>query len=121
MDTGGPDTPLYSVAAVARQTGVPAVTLRAWERRYGFPRPSRASGGRRLYTRRDIWTVRALRTQTVQGVPISRAIALLSDRKSPSALGHDPLGKESPLAALAAQLLAALLDLAVGRAESVLS
>ncbi|HEY6356194.1 MAG TPA: MerR family transcriptional regulator, partial [Burkholderiaceae bacterium] len=33
----GPDTPLYSVAAVARHTGVPAVTLRAWERRYGFP------------------------------------------------------------------------------------
>ena len=79
MDSPGPDTPLYSVAAVARHTGVPAVTLRAWERRYGFPRPSRASGGRRLYTQRDIWTVRALRSQTDQGVPISRAIALLGD------------------------------------------
>ena len=62
MDAPGADTPLYSVAAVARHTGVPAVTLRAWERRYGFPRPRRASGGRRLYTQRDIWTVRALRT-----------------------------------------------------------
>ena len=89
MDAGGPDTPLYSVAAVARQTGVPAVTLRAWERRYGFPRPSRASGGRRLYTQRDIWTVRALRMQTVQGVPISRAIALLGDGEPPSAVAHD--------------------------------
>ena len=85
MDAPGADTPLYSVAAVARHTGVPAVTLRAWERRYGFPCPRRASGGRRLYTQRDIWTVRALRTQTGQGVPISRAIAVLRDGGWPPA------------------------------------
>lgn len=121
MDSPGPDTPLYSVAAVARHTGVPAVTLRAWERRYSFPRPSRASGGRRLYTQRDIWTVRALRSQTDQGVPISRAIALLGDGRSPPLPAEAPLDAESPLTMLGDQLLEALLDLAAGRADAVLS
>ena len=121
MDSPGPDTPLYSVAAIARHTGVPAVTLRAWERRYGFPRPTRASGGRRLYTQRDIWTVRALRSQTDQGVPISRAIALLGDGSSPPAPAEAPIGAESPLTMLGDQLLEALLDLAAGRADTVLS
>jgi len=121
MESPGPDTPVYSVAAVARHTGVPAVTLRAWERRYGFPRPSRASGGRRLYTQRDIWTVRALRMRTDQGVPISRAIALLGDGSSPLLSVEEPIGAGSPLTTLADQLREALLELAAGRAERVLS
>ncbi len=121
MDSPGPDTPLYSVAAIARHTGVPAVTLRAWERRYGFPRPSRASGGRRLYTQRDIWTVRGLRGQTDQGVPISRAIALVRDAAASRVPATEPLGDRSPLTTLADQLLEALLDLAARRAERVLS
>jgi len=123
MDAPGADTPLYSVAAVARHTGVPAVTLRAWERRYGFPCPRRASGGSRLYTQRDIWTVRALRTQTDQGVPISRAIAVLRDGGWPPITADDApsLDEEAPLGALGAQLLQALLELTAGRAEQVLS
>jgi len=123
MDAPGADTQLYSVAAVARHTGVPAVTLRAWERRYGFPSPRRASGGRRLYTQRDIWTVRALRTHTDQGIPISRAIAVLRDGGwPPAALTEVPAsGSQPPLGALATQFLQALLDLAAGRAEQVLS
>ena len=122
MDAPGADTPLYSVAAVARHTGVPAVTLRAWERRYGFPSPRRASGGRRLYTQRDIWTVRALRTPTDQGVPISRAIALLRDGGWPPAPQREqPIGADHRSRHSATQLLQALLDLAAGRAEQVLS
>ncbi|HSR27153.1 MAG TPA: MerR family transcriptional regulator [Actinomycetes bacterium] len=30
----------YRVAAVERMTGIPASTLRSWERRHGWPRPS---------------------------------------------------------------------------------
>lgn len=130
MDSSGLDTPMYSIAAVTRQTGVPAVTLRAWERRYGFPSPSRARGGRRLYTERDIWTVRELRTQTGQGVPISRAIALLRDAAQPTRdpEGDDRLssdgrrdGQAPPLVSFERQLLEALLDLAPARADAVLS
>src|SRR5947209_12816525 len=123
MEPIGPDAPLYPIAAVARHTGVPAVTLRAWERRYGFPRPARARGGRRLYTQRDIWTVRALRTQTDQGVPISRAIAVLRDGGWPPAAPAEvpSSGSQAPLGALGTQFLQALIDLAAGRAEQVLS
>ena len=118
MQPSDPDVPLYSIAAVSRRTGVPAVTLRAWERRYGFPRPRRAPGGRRLYSERDVDAVRVLRAQSADGVPISRAIALLRDQTpAPSA---DPEGG-SPVDLIGRRLLGALLDLAPGRAEAVLS
>ena len=35
----------YSIRVVASETGIPAETLRIWERRYDFPRPSRRPGG----------------------------------------------------------------------------
>jgi DNA-binding transcriptional MerR regulator len=115
-----PDTPLYAVSAFARRTGVPAVTLRAWERRYGFPRPTRTTSGRRLYTERDIWTVRAVRAQTTQGIAISRAIALLGDapRLGPRSMAS---AEASPLERMRQDLLEALLALAAGRANGVLS
>ena len=39
-----------SIGGVAALTGVPAETLRTWERRYGFPAPERSEGGHRLYS-----------------------------------------------------------------------
>lgn len=38
-----------SIAAVERDTGLSKDTLRVWERRYGFPNPSRDGGGERAY------------------------------------------------------------------------
>lgn len=38
------------IAAVERETGLGKDTLRVWERRYGFPSPSRDSSGDRLYS-----------------------------------------------------------------------
>jgi methanogenic corrinoid protein MtbC1 len=38
-----------SIGAVSRATGIPANTLRTWERRYGFPKPLRTDGGQRSY------------------------------------------------------------------------
>jgi methanogenic corrinoid protein MtbC1 len=40
---------VYTVKHVARMTGIPADTLRMWERRYGVVEPSRSDGGYRLY------------------------------------------------------------------------
>ncbi|MGI9146126.1 MAG: MerR family transcriptional regulator [Chloroflexota bacterium] len=116
------DTPLYTVAAISRRSGVAAVTLRAWERRYGFPSPQRAPGGRRLYTDRDLESVIALRAQTAQGVPISRAIALLVGRPAADAALHSTAHlRTEPLERFHSRLLAALLDLAPRRAETALS
>jgi methanogenic corrinoid protein MtbC1 len=41
---------LLSIGALSRATGVPADTLRTWERRYGFPAPERTESGHRRYS-----------------------------------------------------------------------
>ena len=45
---------LYPIGTVSRLTGVPAITLRAWERRYGLVCAVRKPSGHRLYTLEDI-------------------------------------------------------------------
>ena len=72
-----PDVPLYNTKAVVHQTGVPAPTLRAWERRYGILSPHRGENDYRLYSERDIATVAWLRQRVESGMTISQAIALL--------------------------------------------
>ncbi len=71
-------TPIYNTRAVARETGVPPDTFRAWERRYGVPRPERTAGGHRLYSERDIAIIRWLRDRTAEGMNISHAVMLLT-------------------------------------------
>ena len=46
-----PTTPadVHAIADVARETGLQKDTLRVWERRYGFPVPSRDAAGERRY------------------------------------------------------------------------
>jgi methanogenic corrinoid protein MtbC1 len=73
------DSPVFNTKAVARETGVPADTFRAWERRYGVPRPKRTTGGHRLYSERDMAIIRWLRDRTNEGVNISHAVMLLTD------------------------------------------
>lgn len=46
--------PGASIRVVANRTGIAADTLRMWERRYGFPLPSRRPGGSRVYSEDDI-------------------------------------------------------------------
>ncbi len=48
------------IALVQRLTGVGVHTLRAWERRYGVPRPARTEGGQRLYTVDDVDLVKRM-------------------------------------------------------------
>ena len=69
--------PLFNTKAVVRQTGVPAPTLRAWERRYGVLAPHRGGNDYRLYSERDMAIVGWLRARVEGGMTISQAIALL--------------------------------------------
>src|SRR5262245_51369795 len=71
--------PVFNTKAVARETAVPADTFRAWERRYGIPRPQRTAGGHRLYSERDIAIIRWLRDRTEEGMNISHAVILLTN------------------------------------------
>src|SRR6185503_8461135 len=72
-------SPIFNTRAVARETGVPADTFRAWERRYGIPHPQRTPGGHRLYSERDMAIIRWLRERTEEGMNISHAIMLLTN------------------------------------------
>ncbi len=55
------------IAAAARQTGLSAHTLRAWERRYGFPAPRRAASGERLYSAEQVARLALLRSLVERG------------------------------------------------------
>lgn len=71
------DVPLYNIQAVAAATGIPSITLRSWERRYGVPEPKRDPKGYRLYSDRDIAVTRWLKERVQQGIGISRAVNML--------------------------------------------
>ncbi|MCC6969562.1 MAG: MerR family transcriptional regulator [Phycisphaerales bacterium] len=92
----------YSIRVVAAKTGIPAETLRIWERRYGFPKPARRPGGGRLYADADIARLRLIARARDAGyrpgdiIPLpDRDIARLVEdqdtgpRPPPPALGPD--------------------------------
>ncbi len=71
------DEPLLNIKAVAQATGIEPVTLRAWERRYGVPKPGRADQGYRLYSEREVAILQWLKSKVDEGVSIKRAVAML--------------------------------------------
>ena len=71
------DTGRYRIQVVAELTGVPAATLRAWERRHGIPQPVRTEAAYRLYSARDVEMVRQLRDLCANGVSISQAARMV--------------------------------------------
>ncbi len=89
------DKPMYNAKAVTLQTGLTPATLRAWERRYGVLLPDRTSGGHRLYSDRDVASLKWLKQQTEQGLSIGRASEIL---KHMLATGEVPAGT-TPLTA----------------------
>jgi MerR family transcriptional regulator, light-induced transcriptional regulator len=59
---------------VVERTGVPEATLRAWEQRYGFPRPQRLPSGHRRYAAADLPVLREVVRLRDAGLPVSAAI-----------------------------------------------
>jgi DNA-binding transcriptional MerR regulator len=67
-----PGEKLYTIGTVSKLTGVGAITLRAWERRYGLIKPVRKESGHRLYTRNHIDQINRITSLTQQGIRISQ-------------------------------------------------
>lgn len=67
-----PAEKLYTIGTVASLTGIGAITLRAWERRYGLITPVRKESGHRLYTRQHIDQINRIIALTQQGMRISQ-------------------------------------------------
>ncbi len=113
---------LYNVKAVVMRTGVPAPTLRSWERRYGFPAPRRGAHGERWYTPADMEAVQWLRSRVAEGWSISAAVASLRAGSAEPPLTHragTPLSSRR-LATLATRFLDAAVHCDEATAEAVL-
>lgn len=91
---------VFSIGELARRTGVGVSTLRAWERRHGFPEPQRLVGGHRRYSEADAVAIRDALRDRRAGLPLPDALAAARERVA------------SPRLSVAAALQRALPDVA---------
>ncbi|MFO2462355.1 MerR family transcriptional regulator [Pseudomonas sp. 15FMM2] len=70
------------IREVARQTGVNAVTLRAWERRYALIVPQRTPKGHRLFCAEHVQRIHTILTWLNRGVPVSQVKQLLDNTQA---------------------------------------
>lgn len=92
------------IRAIASLTGVNAVTLRAWERRYGLVRPARTPKGHRLYSHQHVERIRRVLALMDRGVPIGRVRELIDAEpvaEPTAAAGHWRESLERMAAAIA--------------------
>jgi MerR family transcriptional regulator, light-induced transcriptional regulator len=68
-----PSQPTYPIRIVCAVTGLNPITLRAWERRYGFIEPIRTPGGHRLYTQEHVDQITRTLSMLAGGMPIGAA------------------------------------------------
>ncbi|KTB73961.1 MULTISPECIES: MerR family transcriptional regulator [Pseudomonas] len=101
------------IREVARQTGVNAVTLRAWERRYGLIVPHRTAKGHRLYSDEHVQRVMKILTWLNRGVSVSQVKGLIDDNR------QDALPPTNDWDALRQTLLVAIGELAERRVDDV--
>lgn len=64
----------FPIGRVSELTGIPPVTLRAWERRYGHPVPRRTASGHRLYSMQEVALIRRVTALMESGYSVSRAM-----------------------------------------------
>ena len=123
--------PKFTIKAVASQTGIRPVTLRAWERRHEILSPYRAGNHYRLYSERDVAVLRWLKYRVEEGMTISNAVNELRSmtRNSiwPEALPQAPKPSPAstavpaaPAAQYARQLAQALMEHDEGHAGDIL-
>lgn len=68
---------LLPIRTVSLLTGVNAITLRAWERRYGLVIPQRTPKGHRLYTQQDVVRINRIVELLDQGISVGHVKPLL--------------------------------------------
>lgn len=73
---GASAEPGETIRVVSMRTGLSMEVLRAWERRFGFPKPERRPGSnRRLYSRADIARLLAIQSALERGYRIGDVIS----------------------------------------------
>ncbi len=90
VDGGVGQVECFPIRAVAAMTGVSAVTLRAWERRYALVVPARTESGHRLYSSADVAQIRRIVQLLERGVAVGRVASLLSQGLPTDEVGSLP-------------------------------
>jgi DNA-binding transcriptional MerR regulator/methylmalonyl-CoA mutase cobalamin-binding subunit len=83
-----------AIQDVSRLLGVPAPTIRAWERRYGVPETPRSRGGHRRYSAEALHQLRLMRDEVARGrraADAADAVRALRTRSGSSAALVDEL------------------------------
>lgn len=113
---------MYSIKKVAELTGIPVVTIRAWENRYGIITPSRSEGGHRIYSEADIKTLQWLKEQMKQkNIKISEAVGLCKQsRNTASAYKASDAYTGGNKESLIEQLYSSLMSLNSDKANEIL-
>lgn len=124
---------LWPMGAVTRRTGISEHTLRAWERRFGFPVPERLPSGHRRYTADQVQQLLLIREALAAGyragdvvpLPVDELESLLRECGREEALVREPspawlqrildAGKRFDRDELAAQLRIESANLGVSR------
>ena len=109
------ESELFPIRTVASLTGVNAITLRAWERRYGLIKPVRTDSGHRLYTQADIDTIHQVVALLDKGVAISQVRHALA---SPAA-DRTRADEDGPWAGFRERMIAAIAQFDENRLEDV--
>ncbi len=95
--TTAPDRPLLRIGELSRRVGVSTHLLRAWESRYGLLRPTRSSGGFRLYSTADERRIRQMQAYLADGLSAAQAArATLSTPDAASGEVASPLTVGQP-------------------------
>lgn len=110
--------PHFRIQTVAEMTGVNPVTLRAWERRYGIPKPVRTPSSYRLYSDLEVRQIRRMLELCEAGLPVSEAARVV--RESVDALPR-PSSSLDAFAMVREELLIAARALDSNALESGLS
>lgn len=87
---------MYTIKRAAELTGVPAATLRAWERRYDIVEPRRTDAGYRIYDEESLDRIREMAALLDDGWSASNAAAEVARRRL-SAGSATPSTPPSPL------------------------
>jgi DICT domain-containing protein len=68
------EEPQLSIGDVVKATGLGEATLRAWERRYGFPQPQREPSGHRRYRTEEVERILRVLAERERGIALPVAI-----------------------------------------------
>ncbi len=117
--------PGVTIGELAKRTGIGISTVRAWERRYGFPVPQRLPAGHRRYSERDVEAIIEILSERQAGATLGAALARVkaratAPRSSVFATIRQALADVSPVALSKHGMLAisrAIEDEAAARAD----